>query len=218
MLMDMKLVEKIIENRPLSIIAIGVFLILIGAAGGWPYIGIHVSDPGWRIALASLGALACGIGGLLIWRTRTGNGTNEHLREDYGIKFTSPSHHKEVGDRFDVEGVYRIKPPVDIVLAIFEYSPNSRQYYPKRLAHFDENLKMWKAPTIGIGGDPGDERIIAAVIMGEEGLSLWDYSDKLTKIIHQIRDKHNEKVRVPGLANLTSDMLECDRVTVRRRN
>lgn len=215
--MDKKLVEKVIDNTPLSIIVIGIFLFLIGAAGGWPSLQLHVNELGWRIALASLGVITSGIGGLLIWRTRTGNKTDEYLRKDYGIKVTSPSHHKEVIDRFEVEGVYKIKLPIDIVLGIFEFSPNSRQYYPKRLAHFDENLKMWKVPKIGIGGRPGDDRIIVAVIMGKAGLSLWDYSDKLVEIIHQARDRHNEKIRIPGLDSLTTDMVECDRITVRRR-
>lgn len=215
--MDKRLVEKVIENTPLSIIVIGIFLFLIGAAGGWPSLKLNVNELGWRIALASLGVITSGIGGLLIWRTKTGNKTDEYLRKDYGIKFTSPSHYKEVNDKFDVEGSYKIKLPGDIVLGIFEFSPYSRQYYPRRLANFDENLKVWKVPSLGIGGKSGEERIIVAVIMGKAGQSLWDYSGKLVEIIHRAREKHNEKIRIPGLDSLTTDMVECDRITVRLR-
>ena len=131
--MDKKLVEKVIENTPLSIIVIGIFLFLIGAAGGLPPLKLHVIETEWRIALASLGVITAGIGGFLIWGTRTGKKTKEYLRIDYGIKFTAPSHHKEVDDRFDVEGLYKIKLPSDIVLGIFEFSPVSRSIIRKDL-------------------------------------------------------------------------------------
>jgi hypothetical protein len=201
----------------LAIILIGIFLFLIGASGGWPELQLVINEKGWRIALATLGLITFGTGGYLIWRTKEANIGNSYLQKDYGIKITSPSHNKEVRDKFDVEGVYKIKPQKDLALGIFEFSPISRQYYQKRLAQFEEGRKTWKVSSIGIGGKTGDERIIVAVLMGPDGLFLWNYSDKLLDIAHMIKVNHDDKLRIPGLESLFPNMVECDRITLKHK-
>ena len=65
-----------------NIKTVGVFLFLTGAAGGWPYFQLQIQELGWRIALASLGVITSGIGGLLIWRTRTSNEADKYFRKN----------------------------------------------------------------------------------------------------------------------------------------
>lgn len=68
----------LIQNTPLAVILVGIFLVIVGAAGGWPTPKLEVRETGWRIALASIGAIAAVSGGLLFWfeRIRTSRPVN----------------------------------------------------------------------------------------------------------------------------------------------
>ncbi len=64
--------ETLIENTPLAVILVGLFLFVVGAAGGIKDAGgwipkFEVNERGWRIALAVMGAVVAISGGLFFW-------------------------------------------------------------------------------------------------------------------------------------------------------
>ena len=68
--MPNKMIEKLIDRAPLAIVIIGVFVFIIGAAGGLP-VGnppLQITDPTWRIGLGVLGLLLATTGLLLQFR------------------------------------------------------------------------------------------------------------------------------------------------------
>lgn len=208
-------VDNLIKNTPLAVIIVGLFLFVVGAAGGWPSAQLQIHEPGWRIALAAMGVVTSGIGGLLIWRERTGEENDKVFRGDLNIKITFPFDRQVVTERFNVEGSYKIKPPDGIVVVVLEFSPNSLLYYPKREVSFDEKRKIWQAPSITLKGSRGDERILVAATM-RRGNALWAYFHQVSR---QLRDNlNNQSLHIPGFANLTPDIIECDRITVKRES
>ena len=58
-------VVTLIENTPLAIIVLGVCLVVLGAAGGWPKYGVEIKTLGWQIALVVIGILTSVVGFLL---------------------------------------------------------------------------------------------------------------------------------------------------------
>jgi hypothetical protein len=61
------IIEKFVDRAPLAIVVIGVFVFIIGAAGGLP-VGsppLQITDPVWRIGLGVLG-IVLAIAGLLL--------------------------------------------------------------------------------------------------------------------------------------------------------
>lgn len=68
--MPEKIVEKLVDRAPLAIVLIGVFVFIIGAAGGLP-VGnppLQITDPVWRIGLGVLGIVLATAGLLLQFR------------------------------------------------------------------------------------------------------------------------------------------------------
>lgn len=62
-----KIIEQFVDRAPLAIVAIGVFVFIIGAAGGLP-VGsppLQITDPAWRIGLGALG-IVLAVAGLLL--------------------------------------------------------------------------------------------------------------------------------------------------------
>jgi hypothetical protein len=62
-------IEKLIDNVPLAVIVIGVFMLIIGAAGGLPTGNppLQVTDYTWRIGLGVIGVVLTGLGVLLLF-------------------------------------------------------------------------------------------------------------------------------------------------------
>jgi len=65
-----KLIEKLVDRAPLAIVMIGVVVFVIGAAGGLPLGSppLQITDPVWRIALGTMGAILVIAGVLLTFR------------------------------------------------------------------------------------------------------------------------------------------------------
>ena len=72
-------------------IVVGLLLFVIGAAGGWPNPLLKIDELSWRIALAVMGVVTAGIGGLLLWRERSSQTNDLDFQQDFGVKITSPS-------------------------------------------------------------------------------------------------------------------------------
>ena len=62
--------DKLIERTPLAVIVIGVFLLIVGAAGGLP-VGnppLQVTDLAWRVGIGTMGVIISTVGLLLLIR------------------------------------------------------------------------------------------------------------------------------------------------------
>jgi hypothetical protein len=69
-MLDKAIAEKLIDRAPLAIIAIGVLVFIIGAAGGLP-IGsppLRIGDVAWRVGLGAMGEILT-LAGLLLTAT-----------------------------------------------------------------------------------------------------------------------------------------------------
>jgi hypothetical protein len=196
--------KKLLENTPLVIIVIGLFLFVLGAAGGLSKADLKIESTPWRIALAAMGAIVSIVGGLFLVRENSGGSSSKELSKDYGIKISHPKNGDEVGNPVKLFGTYKIKPPKDLI-RIVEYSPMLNQYWPKEYIKFDNNGD-WDT-EITIGGS-GEKRKIFIVAIGGDTKALLDYSKKVGK----------ETNRWIGIENLTSDFSECAVVEVRLRS
>ncbi|HKP71833.1 MAG TPA: hypothetical protein VJT82_02780, partial [Pyrinomonadaceae bacterium] len=66
---DKRWYETLIENTPLAIILVGVFLFFVAAAGGLPSQQITIVG-WWRVTLAIMGIISAASGVLLYWVER----------------------------------------------------------------------------------------------------------------------------------------------------
>src|SRR5256885_15998022 len=82
----------LIQNTPLAIIVIGLFMTVLGAGGGWPKYGVQITEPGWRIAIGIMGIICAGVGLLLFQRRDVlGPSRDEIEVAKYGIRIASPA-------------------------------------------------------------------------------------------------------------------------------
>jgi hypothetical protein len=216
-------VTKLIDNTPLAIIAIGLLLFVIGAAGGWPSPKLQVNEPGWRIGLAIMGVAMSAMGAALIWRARTPGKIEEGIRENFGIQITQPEHKDIVPNQIEVKGTFGKKPPTGINLLVIDFSVRSGSVYLRKVPVLDEKLRTWRA-AITVGGNPGDERIIKVVTMGKDGLALWNYveivSSRVSEVWEELKKRDVQipsELYVPGLKDLPPDIVACDEVRVIRK-
>jgi ABC-type uncharacterized transport system permease subunit len=61
-------IAALIKNTPLAIIAIGIFLLILGAAGGSAYLKLEVKELSWQITLAIMGFTLVAGGFLSHWK------------------------------------------------------------------------------------------------------------------------------------------------------
>ena len=204
--MDQKsTIAKLIENTPLAVIIVGLFIFGLGAAGGWAKIQIQINDLPGRVALASMGAIVALVGVALLWREKN-RASSENITDvmpDYGVKITSPRDDAEVevDKLFEVRGSYATKPP-DELIRIIEYSPARYTYRPRRYVIYNLTQKTWSASTLVAGAD---QRVILVCSVGRDGKALFDYYDKVYQTTNQW----------VGIRTLPADVKEYDRITVR---
>lgn len=93
--MKEKIVEKLLDSAPLTIIIIGIIVFIVGAAGGLP-IGdppLQVTDSTWRLALGLMGGVLVIIGVMLIIREQNGvskySGSNKNVNAKVSSKYQS---------------------------------------------------------------------------------------------------------------------------------
>lgn len=203
---DKSLLEKVIDNTPVLLVVLGLFLLLIGATGRWSNPPLQINDPIWRVSLATIGIIIAGIGVLLIWRERVATKSIKSETADYGIKILSPKVEQEVSEEIVVSGTY-IKLPSNKNIKLFMKSPRSNEYWPvPNNVVFDENRKSWQG-KVYISGEPGLRRIIIVAIVGESGLALCEYFERVGFVTK----------KWPGITRLTPDIDECDSVTIIRQ-
>ena len=116
-----KIVARLIENTPLALIVIALFLVTSAAFGGWSVLNLPIRDTEWRIALAVMGVVLGGIACLLLFRAGIlGRLSAAQLRR-MDIRITKPTEGDMFG-RQTVEGTYKHKPPAGWELRIFNLS------------------------------------------------------------------------------------------------
>ncbi len=201
-----KIIKGLIKNTPLTLVVIGLFLVVLGATGGFQKLGIKVEDARWRIVLAVMGGVVAGFGVLVILRGH-GDVETSALAKECDLKITSPKYNSDVDQKIRLEGTYRKKPP-EKSLAVIELSPTSgKHYFKTQPPLFNEKEGQWWFTDIYIGGDPGKERILFLVILGEAGKALREF-------YVAVREETGKTV---GVKTLTPDVVQCDQVNVHRK-
>jgi hypothetical protein len=199
-----KFLKVLIKNTPLAIIIIGLFLLVVGAAGGLQKYSLNIEDVRWRIILGVMGAVVAGFGGLLTWRG-TGEAGSSSLAKECGLKIVAPIDGTEVDQQVQMAGTFEKKPP-DKRLAFIEQSMTTGNYYFKRWPiHFSEN-KQWSAEC-HIGGGIGAQRRVHVAILGTGGQALRDYYFRVV----------SESGKWPGIETLPPDISLCASVRVKRK-
>jgi len=203
---DKSIVEKLMNNPAPVLILIGLFLVVIGAAGGWPSPALQVNELGWRIVLAAIGVIVAGVGGLLLWRESASPGLPPSC-DAYGIRIVSPRPGADIEAEDEIHGTCEKTLPKDTVMRVFHIASEDQVYWPMLEAnvHFDLEHKTWHTRSF-IGGGPGPRDIVIA-LMGPAGQALWRYYVKVIK----------ETDKWVGIDALTPDIVECARVGIVRK-
>ena len=158
-------IETVIKNIPFALFLIGVFLVLTGAAGGWPSLSLEVGALGWQITLAVLGLVTVSMGGLLIFRERVPQQTPKKTASNkFGIEITSHDHETDVAEvqgAFQLSGTYDPTIPPENMLQVFVRYKDT--YHPASPGGCTTENGRWRA-EIGLGGDLGPRLLVVAVI------------------------------------------------------
>ncbi len=219
-----KLFSKLIDRIPVLLILLGVILFALGLAGGVTFNSwFPISDLWARIVAAVAGVFIFGLG-ISSWRTQGNSRTHGDVpkAQNYGIKIVYPKAGGEVSI-VDVSGTIKKAPPEGYTLKIFKIFPRSESYAEIGSGRIAIDQGTWEAKQCNIGGKakPGDERFIGAFLVGPGGAVLLDYHTQAAREhkaqINQLRDSTDKKdYYLPLLEERTPDMVECDRVLVRR--
>jgi len=121
----------------------------------------------------------------------------------YGIKITEPAvGYSAVNGQVILEGTFSERPPQDSVQL---FVTNEELWWPQRRdrIEFKSALRTWSSIIATEGGI-----FITVSMIGESGRVLTDY-------FHQAGDV---TLQFPGIKELTSDIIECDRVFVGKQN
>jgi hypothetical protein len=198
------IVLAVLQNTPLAVMVVGLFLIVLGAASGWHDQGLDITDSRWRVALGAIGVITAGAGFLLYYHRPVSEKPDP---KKYGIRITSPQTNETVPNRINVRGTYEKKSSLDeFEVRVIEFTLVSQKHYPKRRVAFDEKLKTWETFDFAIdGGRNNDKRIIMVSLLGKSGQALCEYYDRAGE---EHRQHH------AGIQKLTPDIVECDRITV----
>jgi hypothetical protein len=199
-----KALETLIKNTPFALVVIGIALFLIGAAGGSERLGLRVAEPAWRLALLGMGTVVAGFGALLVWRGR-GDVEPSVLAREYGLKIKAPISGSDVGERIQVVGTYKERPPERSVVLI-EQSARSGTYWFMKRPVFDDNSKQWLADC-RVGGESGAQRYVHVAVIGRSAQAFWDYYFRAGEGTNHW----------PGIQTLPPDVILCDNIKVRRR-
>jgi hypothetical protein len=205
------ILSKLIDRAPLLLVLVGLFLVIIAAAKGWPNPSLQVDEVEWRVTLAVLGIIVVFLGGLLLWRETEGPDKSSPTImpcDTFGIRIISPKAGEEVGIDYEISGTYKVKPPESRVIQIFQGPPGTSEYWPMTEANitFDVNRKTWHSHA-HTGGGPGPRDVIVTV-SGKAGQALCSYYEKVGK----------ETGQWPSIVTLTPDIVECDRITIVRKS
>jgi len=165
---------------------------------------------GWPTAMA---LLLLG-GGYAFWllknRLEHLKEVNGHLEKSWGgrytcercgVKVVSPAVGERMPRSFRMSGTFQSLPEGAAIWAcVANGEGRKRQYWPQGgPAKIDKQNQTWDARVIWIDGNPGEQREVAVMLVGEDGQALIDYYIKAGE----------ENQRWPSINHLTRDMKEC---------
>lgn len=199
------LLNALIKNTKLAIILIGLFLIVMGASGGFTKLSLTIAGVAWRVALFLMGMIVAGFGALLIWRTGHETADVESIKNAYALKIIWPMVGADVEGHVTVKGTFRELPPKDSIW-VLEKSLATGLYYFSRNPIFDDENRQWNADYT-VGGGPGSERLLCVVAVGKPGKVLAEYYSKVIKDTGQ---------RI-GVQDIPADIVILDSVRLKHK-
>jgi hypothetical protein len=212
-------ISKLIDRIPALLIVFGILVVVLGIAKGITY-NSWLPIPDWpsRVVAGAFGValIIMGLFGL--------KPTAVTLKsEDYGIRITHPKPGASVVVT-DVSGEIKKPLPDHYTLRVFRVYARER-FFPLRDCRVKIEGNYWEATGCDLGSAAsGETRIFAVNIVGPDGAALIDYVRNAAQVhnpVHDALEKATGNKNVPYLPLIellgrTRDMIECDRVEVRR--
>jgi len=211
-----KLLGRLIENTPLALVVIGLFLFVIGAAGGWERFSLQITESGWRITLATMGFILVAYACLLIWRPKSATQIvaepeREALKKACNLTIqTWTAIDRGRPNQYELTGEYKQLPPAGNSVWLITASTTSPRYWPQNEVVFDNAKMKWNS-IVGLGAATrsGEKMRVILAIIGDCGNILFSH-------YFGTRDKENPNAVLP-LSKLTHDIIECASVVLDKR-
>jgi len=195
-----KLLDALARNVALFLVVVGTGLVLVGANGGFKE-WLNIKELYFRVLLATIGVSVGTFGMRLLWTGQGGVDTSA-IAKECELKISSPRHGSVVGEKIELEGEFRKKPPRKAVLCVIERTPSGRYWFKEQPVRFAERENEWSA-TVYIGGQ-SERRTLYIAILGDSGEILKDY-------FQDVRKKFGKDL---GVRDLTPDTAFCDAIDV----
>jgi hypothetical protein len=205
--------SKIAENPIALLILLGTVLVVLAAAGGVTYKDVlPITDKWARLSLGASGIALAALGIILA-------GMVSGPAKPYGISILTPN----IGDEFvttTVRGSIRKAIPPGHVMWVLRFYPDG-QFVPLHTASIDIARQTWVAHQCAVGGTKGDVRYFVAALVGPNGQALLDYffvaHERHNIWMDQLNVPYDAPNRfLPPISKPVEDIIECDRVSVRR--
>jgi hypothetical protein len=215
---------ELIKSLHGLLLLLGFVVFVFSLIGGIHYAGIApFDDQHYRTIGLVVGILIMALS-VLIWFILPKHSTVTIPKASaHGIKITSHSDGDNVPESVTVRLEVQKPLPQGYDLYIFRVYPRSGHLYPASIARHTGPGKVWEASPCSLGGRQGEERIIAAFLVGPSGQALVQYfhdaSDSHGRTLQELR-KAMENAEageyLPNIRTKTQDMVECCQVKVRR--
>jgi hypothetical protein len=215
---------ELIKSLPALLLLFGAVVFAFSLIGGIRYAGIAPFDDQYYRAIGLVGGILIIIFSVFIWFIWPKYSTVPIPKASaHGIEITSHSNGDNVPETVTVKLKVQKPPPQGYELRIFRIYPHSDELYPTSIARPTDQAKVWEATRCTLGGKPGDERIIAAFLVGPSGQALlqyfhaagtahWGTLQELRKVVNN----DAAGAYLPVIQTKTQDMVECCRVSVHR--
>jgi hypothetical protein len=136
---------------------------------------------------------------------------------DFGIKIIRPGNDVSVDWRTDVFGAINKPLPKGYRLQIVRRRETTPEgYFPEKIAEVDPTGLHWAANACWVGGEPGDGRIIEAVLVGPDGALLFD-TWRQSELAFGERKAGQGRALSPPIKGFPADTVSCARVRVVRK-
>ena len=212
-----EIVSKLVESISALLIVLGVILLALGFAGGITYnhwFPITGMDGKYGAIVAGTALTILGV------FNRKSNGSIPQARR-YDIKIDYPKEGDSV-DIIDVRGSIKLPLPEGYTLKIFRIYPGSDTLVPVGEGRVNNETKTWVAENCNVGGISGDRRSLGAFLVGPGGKALLNYFSSALDTHQEVLEELKQKAQIqgkylPAIQERTPDMIECHRVSVRKK-
>ena len=215
---------ELIKSLPALLLLLGAVVFAFSLIGGIRYAGLApFEDQDYRQIGVVVGIVIMALG-VSLWFILPKHSTVTIPKASaHGIKITSPSDGDPVPEAVTVRLEVQKPPLQGYDLHIFRVYPRTGHLYPAAIARHIGPGKVWEAGPCSLGGRPGDDRIIAACLVGPSGKALIQYfhdaGESHWRTLQELRaEKKNPEAGdyLPNIQTKTQDIVECCQVRVRR--